>query len=233
MDASISNLLGLSVVATDGNVGIVQDFYFDDQTWMVRYLIVKGGDWLAGRKVLISPFSLVHPPEKPGSFPVNLTREQIRNSPDINTDKPVYRQQEIQLSEYYPGLDYWGKGSYAGGVANASIILDKRVIEKVFKKDNEPATDLHLQSILHMTGYRINAIDGELGHVRDFIVNDGTWKLAYIVVETHKFFGGKKVLVPVGDITKEQWSSSEIYVDITRTAIKDSPVYVNADKTIS
>jgi sporulation protein YlmC with PRC-barrel domain len=99
MHLYISNLFGLSVKATDGEVGIVQDFYFDDQTWIIRYLVIKTGDWLSGRKVLLSPFSLVNKSGKPTSFTVSLTKEQIRNSPDINTDKAVYRQQEIQLAE--------------------------------------------------------------------------------------------------------------------------------------
>jgi hypothetical protein len=177
MHLYISNLFGLGVKATDGEVGIVQDFYFDDQTWIIRYLIIKTGDWLSGRKVLLSPFSLVNKPGKPASFNVSLTKEEIRNSPDINADKPVYRQQEIQLADYYPGLDYWGKGAYKGGIANASIISDRQIIKKAFKKGNQPAVDLHLQSILHMTGYRVQATDGEFGHAKDFIVTDGAWKL--------------------------------------------------------
>jgi uncharacterized protein YrrD len=208
--------------ATDGEAGIVQDFYFDDQTWIIRYLIIKTGDWLSGRKVLISPLSLVNKPGKPASFTVSLTKEQIRNSPDINTEKPVYRQQEIQLADYYPGLDYWGKGAYKGGVANASIVSDRQIIKKAFKQDNQPAADLHLRSILHLTGYRIHALDGEIGQAKDFIVTDEAWKLQYLVVETHKLFRDKQVLVPVGNISKEQWSNAEIYVNITRSAIKNS-----------
>jgi sporulation protein YlmC with PRC-barrel domain len=224
MHLYISNLFGLSVKATDGEVGIVQDFYFDDQTWIIRYLVIKTGDWLSGRKVLLSPFSLVNKSGKPTSFTVSLTKEQIRNSPDINTDKAVYRQQEIQLAEYYPGLDYWGKGAYKGGVANASIVSDREIIKEAFKKDNQPTVDLHLQSVLHMTGYRIHALDGEIGHAKDFIIADGAWKLQYLVVGMHKLFRDKQVFVPVGNIRKVQWSNAEIYLDITRSAIRNSSV---------
>jgi hypothetical protein len=144
------------------------------------------------------------------------------NSPNINTEKPVYRQQEIELSNYYPGLDYWGVGHYKGGKANASIIFDRQVIKKAFDKNNQPGVDLHLQSILHLTGYRVHATDGEIGHAKDFIVDDGAWKLQYLVVEMYNLFHDKEVLVPVGNIRKEQWSNSEIYVDITRNALKNS-----------
>ena len=225
MHLYISNLLGSGVTATDGEVGIVQDFYFDDQSWIIRYLIVKTGDWLSGRKVLLSPLSLVNEPGKPGSFLVNLTKEQIRKSPDIDTEKPVYRQQEIELSDYYPGLDYWGAGHYKGGKANASIVFDRQIIKKAFDKDNNPGVDLHLQSILHMTEYHIHAMDGEIGHAKDFIIDDGTWKLEYLVVETHHLFRDKQVLVPVGDISKEQWSNAEIYVNIPRSSLKNSLAY--------
>jgi hypothetical protein len=225
MNLYISDLLGLSVEATDGEVGIVQDFYFDDQTWIIRYLIIKTGDWLSGRKVLISPLSLVNKPGKPVSFTVSLTKEQIRNSPDINTEKPVYRQQEIQLSDYYPGLDYWGVAHYKDGKGRASVVFDRQIIKKAFNKDNKPGADLHLQSILHMTGYHIHATDGEIGHAKDFIVTDGAWELQYLVVETHRLFSGKQVLVAVGNIRKEQWSNAEIYVNMTRSAIKNSLAY--------
>ncbi len=222
MNLYISNMLGLTMRATDGEVGTIQDFYFDDQTWVIRYLIVKAGDWLSGRKVLLSPLSLANTPGKPASFSVSLTKEQIRNSPDINTDKPVYRQQEIQLADYYPGLDYWGKGAYKGGVANASIVSDRQIINKTFKQDNQPVADPHLRSILHLTGYRVHALDCEIGHAKDFIVTEGAWKLQYLVVETHKLFRDKQVFVPVRNITNEQWSNAGIYVNITRSAIKNS-----------
>jgi uncharacterized protein YrrD len=225
MQLYISSLIGLSMTAADAEIGVVQDFYFDDQTWIIRYLILKTGDWLSGRKVLISPLSLVNKTGKPASFIVSLTKEQIRNSPDINMDKPVYRQQEIQLAEYYPGLDYWGKVACKSGVANTSIVSDRQIIKKVFKKDNQPTADLHLQSILHLTGYRVHATDGEIGHAKDFIVTDDAWKLQYLVVEMHKMFRQRQVLVPVGDISRAQWSNAEIYVNITRSSIKNSSAY--------
>jgi len=222
---NISELIGRHMEALDGEAGTIEDLYFEDLTWIIRYLIVRTGKWLSGRKVLLSPRCLANKPGKTGPFKVNLTQDQIRNSPDINTEKPVYRQQEIEIAEYYPGLDYWGKGSYAGGVANASIILDKQIIKKAFKKDNGPAVDLHLQSVRHMTGYRVHATDGEIGHAGDFIVDEATWKLEYLVVETHHLFRDKQVLVPVGDISKEQWSNAEIYVNIPRSSLKNSLAY--------
>jgi len=97
MEHNINSLLNYRMEGTDGVIGEVEEFYFDDQTWGIRYLIVKTGGWLSGRKVLISPAALVKADWQNGLFPVNLTKKQITDSPDIDTDKPVSRQQEIAL----------------------------------------------------------------------------------------------------------------------------------------
>ena len=110
MVRNINSLIGYSVKATDGTIGIVDDFYFDDETWTIRYLIVESGDWLSGRKVLISPQALLPTNWENETFPINLTKKQIKKSPNIDTDMPVSRQQEIQLNEYYPWTNYWVSG---------------------------------------------------------------------------------------------------------------------------
>lgn len=225
MQRSINDLIGSGMEATDGAIGKVDEFYFEDDTWTIRYLVVKTGNWLSGRKVLISPEALVKAIRKSGIFPVNLTGQQILNSPDIDTDKPVSRQQEIALHEYYPWQNYWESGFYPGGVwgvIDGTPTIDRGIIEAaaIVKQSND---DLHLRSTHHVTGYHILAIDGEIGHVKDFIVDDETWQLLFLVVDTHNWLGGKKVLISVKHIKEVQWSNSKVFVDISTEAIKNSP----------
>jgi uncharacterized protein YrrD len=224
MERNINSLIGYSMEATDGEIGEVVDFYFDDETWTIRYLILKTGSWLSGRKVLISAAGLSTTDIRQGLFPISITKEQIRNSPDIDTDKPVSRQQEAMLNQHHFWENYWGSGYYGGemGVANARPVKIKAV-------DRDPNEDFHLRSIAQVNGYTIHASDGEIGHVNDFIVNDQTWKLIDIVVDTHNWIGGKKVLVPVSNVRSISFQSWLVYVNITLADINNCKLYKEAE----
>jgi hypothetical protein len=163
MRRRMNSLIGYSMESTDGEVGEVTDFYLDDQTWVMVYLIVKTGHWLSGRKVLISSNSLQRGKSQPGGFPVNLTREQIAKSPDIDTDKPVSRQQVIELYGHYTWQDSWGSGFYAGGfTAKADQpVIDEKIIREADRKDKRSDDDLHLRSMHVLSGYHIETTDGE------------------------------------------------------------------------
>ncbi len=234
MQRNINSLLGFRMQATDGEIGKVEEFYFDDHAWVIRYMILKPGGWLSGREVLISPEALVKGAWKTHSFPVNLTKEQISNSPDIDTAKPVSRQQEIELYGYYPWQPYWGSGFYAGGlwdISNSTPVIDQASLREV---DDRSDKDPHLRSTSEVKGYHIHATDGDIGHVSDFIIDDQTWKLEYLVVDTHNWFGGKKVLIAVKHICKVQWADSKVYVDVNMDFIKsneafEAPKYMNPE----
>ncbi len=224
MQRNVHSLTGYSLDATDGKIGKVEELYFDDQSWTIRYLIVKTGNWLSGRKVLISPDAIVKTSWEPGTFLVNLTKEQIRNSPDIDTDKPVSRQQEIALYGHYPWPEYWGSGFYAGGfsvIGNTSPVIDQEIVKEADPADKRSDDDPHLRSTHRVTGYRIHATDGEIGHVKDFIIDDQNWQIIYLVIDTRHWFGGKKVLMAVGHIKEIKWDLSEIFVDSTVDSVKN------------
>ena len=228
MTRSINSLIGYTMDAVDGALGRVEEFYFDDETWKIRYIILRTGGWLSGREVLISPSALINAAWKEDTFPVNLTQEQIRNSPSIDTDKPVYRQQEIALHDYYPWPAYWGAGFYPGGVwgiTNVFPLVDAPPARRVAGHEKRLGDDLHLRSTSQVTGYAIYAVDGEIGHVRDFMIDPQTWQLEYLVVKTHNGFGGKSVLVSVRHLKSVDWASSEVVVDISMDAIRNSPAY--------
>jgi sporulation protein YlmC with PRC-barrel domain len=219
----INDLLGFRIAAEDGDIGKVKDFYFDDETWTVRYLIVKTGDLLS-REVLISPFVVTDHFWEPASFSVGLTRQQVRDSPRIDTEKPVSRQQEAELAKYYPWQSYWGTGFYPGGVwgvVEPTPVVDPRTIREV---DREKIShgDLHLRSVKTVAGYHIHATDGDVGHVNNFIIDDQTWQIAYLVVDTHNWIGGKKVLVAVKHVKQVEWENSKVVIDLTVDTVKAS-----------
>jgi sporulation protein YlmC with PRC-barrel domain len=220
---NINDLLGFRIAAEDGDIGKVKDFYFDDETWTVRYLIVKTGNWLS-REVLISPSVVTDRFWEPASFSVGLTRQQVRDSPDIDTEKPVSRQQEAELAKYYPWQSYWGTGFYPGGVwgvVEPTPVVDPRTIREV---DREKIShgDLHLRSVKTVVGYHIHATEGDVGHVNNFIIDDQTWQIAYLVVDTHNWIGGKKVLVAVKHVKQVEWENSKVVIDLTVDTIKAS-----------
>ena len=169
MQKSIKNLKGNAIVATDGEIGKVDDFYFDDKSWTVRYLVADTGNWLLGRKVLISPIALGKVDFSSGRFNVTLTKKQVEDSPSIDTDKPVSRQHEAYYHDYY-GYPYYWTGPYLWGPMSSPQIpvLDQKRIEER-RAEREEAGDLHLRSAAYVTGYHTEASDGEIGHVEDFV----------------------------------------------------------------
>jgi uncharacterized protein YrrD len=227
MQRNVYSVLGFSLHASDGPIGKVKEFYFDDQSWMLRYLIVETGNWLSNRKVLITPTALVKTLREDGSFPVNLTKEQIRNSPDIDTDKPVSRQQEVELFGYYPWQPYWGSGFYAGGLMDTSgsgLVIDKKMFKESDVDDKHANDDPHLRSTYKLTGYHIYAADGEIGHVSDFVFDDQSWKLIFIVVNTKNWVAKHRVLIPVEDIKEILWLDSEIRLNISLEKVRHSRI---------
>jgi uncharacterized protein YrrD len=228
MQRNIDSLIGYDIGATDGEIGKVKEFYFDDKAWAIRYLVVKTGSWLFGREVLISPDALLKNSWKQQTFPVNLKKEQIRNSPDIDTDKPVSRQQEAELYGHYLWQPYWGSGFYAGGLwdaSNASSVIDEKVINAVDDKGRIADEDQHLRSTKEVTGYNIHATDGEIGSIIDFIIDDQTWQVLYLVADTRNWFSGKKVLIETQHIREVRWDKSMVFVDISIDVIKNREAY--------
>jgi sporulation protein YlmC with PRC-barrel domain len=222
MQYEVSSLIGYSMAAKDGIIGKVEDFYFDDERWTIRYLIVKTGNWLSGRNVLISTNTLTKASWKTGLFPLNLTIEQIQNSPDIDSNRPIYRQHEKTLNDYYSWGNYWEDGYYLGGIWSVAPVLDKEGLIERNKPDKPANNDQHLRSCNQVSGYHIHASDGEIGHIKDFIVDDKTSQIKFIVVDTHNWFGGKKVLLDVKKITEVEWNNSKVFVDMTINSVKNS-----------
>lgn len=226
---SIKELHGYQILATDGQVGKVKEFYFDDNIWTIVYLVVDTGSWLREKMVLISPVALKQPEWSSHLFPVGLSRKEIEGSPDIDVDKPVSRRHEIKLNQYYNWPLYWtGIGlTYTGRTSAVPPPFDVEQEEMAGEEawEQEEDVDTSLRSTGEVIGYGIRASDGDIGHVEDFIVEDETWIIRYMVVDTRNWLPGKKVLVAPTWIQRFDWAGAQVHVELSRDDIKDSPEY--------
>ena len=212
---------GYKLDALDGEIGKAKEFYFDDRYWTIRYLVADTGNWLTGRQVLISPYALVAVSAEDKHVTVDLTRNQIENSPSLNSDKPVSRQFEEAYYGHYGWPMYW-EGPDRWG-SSPVVVRDRE--KWTDSARSEKAWDPHLRSTYAVSGHHIQALDGEIGHVDDFIMDDETWAIRYLVVNTHNWWPGKTVLVSPQWIENVSWSERKVFVNLSREAIKQSPEY--------
>ena len=215
------DLNGYKLDSRDGEIGKVKEFYFDDQSWTVRYLVADTGGWLSGRQVLISPYALDPANEGRKVIPVDLTRTQIEKSPSLVTDRPVSRQYEWDYYSYYGWPGYWG-GPYAWG---PSVYPTRGRVGWSEASRRAKGDDLHLRSTADVTGRSIQAQDGEIGHVEDFVIDDETWTIRYLIVDTQNWWPGKKVLISTQWIERISWEESRVCINLTRDAIQKGPEY--------
>ena len=240
---SMKVLEDYAIGATDGSVGQVKDFYFDDQAWVVRYLVVDAGAWLSNRSVLISPIAIGHPDWNKKVFPVSITKEQVKDSPAIDTKKPVSRQHEMDHLSYYGypyywgGRGLWGTGMYPNlmlpgyegfGSPRAERAEEDNAYANAYAREQESRhqdDDPHLRSCNEVIGYHIQASDGEIGHVWGLLMDEETWAIRYMVVDTSNWWLGHKVLIAPPWIKDLNWVDGTVSVDLTRQAVKDAPAY--------
>ena len=224
---SIKQLYGEKLGASDGEIGRVKDFYFDDQNWTVRYLVADTGTWLASRQVLLSPHAIGKLYEDGKVLLVKLTRKQIENSPAIETHKPVSRQFEEEYHSYYGWPYYWEGDGLWGGMRSFPILEELPKFLTGGQASNPPhkRADAHLRSTQAVKGYHLQATDGIVGHVCDFMMDNESWAISQIVVKTGHRFTGKEVLLPTSKISRISYEESTVFVNLTKEAVEQSPAH--------
>ena len=225
MKKIMQELKGDSIVARDGAIGSVNDLYFDDEGWAVRYLVVDTGTWLPGRQVLISPASVAPGGAQTDQIRVNLTRSQVEQAPDIATDPPVSRLLEAAHARHYDYPYYWS-GPYLWGPVPVPFYGPppaSPVQREVAAMAEQRANESHLRSCAEVAGYEIRAADGEIGHVEDFVVDEQSWAITGMVVDTTNWLPGGKVVIPRDAIEAVDWGSRQVAVRMTREELKRSP----------
>lgn len=220
----MEQLIGMAIGAADGLVGKVKDVYFDDHRWAARYLVVDTGEWLTGRKVLISPISVEHIDWDSRTLRVGLTRAQVKDSPDIDTDKPVSRQHEVALLDYYDYPEYFS-GGLLWGSRPWPMTLGESVTDADAISADQNHPDIHLRSLKEVVGYHLLASDDSIGQLRDFLLDDRSWAMQYVLADTGNWWLGKQVVFPPKWIDELDWQDHKVYVDVTREQVRTSPEY--------
>jgi hypothetical protein len=184
-------------------------------------LIADTGNWLTGRQVLLSPYALGDVDKEEEHIAVNLTRRQIKDSPSLDTDKPVSRQFEEAYYGYHGWPAYWGGPQMWGSYPY--IMRDPEKWREA--NPDGKAWNPHLRSTHGVSGHHIQAVDGEIGHVHDFVIDDETWAIRYLIIDTHNWLPGKKVLLSPQWIERVSWAERKVFINLLRDNVKQSPEY--------
>jgi len=218
---SIKQLYGEKLGASDGEIGRVKDFYFDDEKWAIRYVVVDTGAWLPGRQVLLSPhaFGSLHQVGK--DLLVNLTRKQIEGSPSIDSHKPVSRQYEEEYYRYY-GWPYYWQGNEIWGMSGFPILEMPPEPSAAPSGPQRKRADAHLCSTRSVNGYHIKARNGIAGRVCDFMMDSQSWAIVELIVKTGHLLSGKEVCLPTTAVERISYEESTVIVSLTRAAVERS-----------
>jgi hypothetical protein len=220
---SLKDIEQYTVAATDGDIGRVINFLLDDEHWIVRYLVVDTSVFNSGRLVLISPVFFRQVEWSSRRFYLELTMDKVRNSPSVDAEKPISREHERDYYRYYGYPHYWGESGLLGSGANPALLANGKWDEAPTTHTDADSSAVHLRSAMEVRGYHIQGIDEAIGHVEDFVVDDETWDVRYLVIDTSNWWFGKKVLVAPHWASSISWEEGNVYVDMSRQAIKDCP----------
>lgn len=223
MLVSTRELRGYSIRATDGDAGSVRGLYFDDETWKVRYVVVRAGGLFLNRPVLIVPEFVERTDREARVLHVSITEEEVKNAPGVASDRPVADRQEVAHFDDHGAYPYWGSGweaAGAGPVYAGPYVPDRTAAAGSPRKEEG---DPNLRSAREVESYGIGATDAGAGHVEDFLVDDEGWEIRYVVVDTRDWLPGKKVLISPRWTSAVSWSEEEVCVDLTREQIQGAP----------
>ncbi len=238
MKVALTRLHKLSLHATDGEIGSAIDTYFDDEGWTLRYLVVATGPLIFGRRVLLSPASITKIDPDHRQIWVDLTVDQIKGSPDIDTRKPVSRQEEerfltyYDLMPYWSGPDIWASSAYARGLPRLGTPPEEaeptpEAEEKAAISDREDRErdreSSHLRSANEVRGYKVTGTDADWGHLEDFFVEEDTWRLRYALIDTGGLLSGKQTLIPCDRVNSISWTERQIMISATKEELDKAP----------
>ena len=227
MIRSLKQLYGNHLGASDGQLGAVKDFYFDDRRWAVRYLVAETGSWLSGRQVLLSPHALgnIYQPGK--LLLVNLTRQQIQDSPGLQTHQPVSRQLEESYYQYYGWPNYWVGDGLWGTTGFPTVVnpFPRQEPAAIAGGPHPHSAAAHLRSTQAVAGYQIRATDGLTGHVTDFLMDDKSWTIQQLVVQIGHRLSGREIQIPTTQVDRISYEESTVFVNLTVAELAALPNY--------
>lgn len=227
----LNDLMQYGVRSADGMIGTIHDFYFDDETWSVRYAVINLDPSLGARDILVSTavFETILPLE--GVITTSLTPEKARNSPEIDTEQPITRQQESDLSSYYLVPEYWIPNTgYGLGVGDLSAVpmvdLEADLQEQQERQENDHEPDSHLYSTMSLLGFHILTGQNEdIGVVEDFLLDEEDWDIDFLVADVGSWLENRKIILSPDWVERFSRVQSLLFVDLDRQSIEASPEF--------
>ena len=220
-------LKGYAIEGSDGRIGVVRDFLFDDRSWKIRWLAIDAGSWLHRRDILLHPSALALPEPLRRSIAVKLTKAEVEASPDFLEHQPVSQQMEAHLYDYYGWDPSWGNSYFGWGAIATPLssppLFDSFPPEAAVVAVNPEEADTHLRSTSEVTGYHVHAIDGEIGGVENFVFDHANWDIRYFGVDTGSWCAEKHILISPHAVREIDWAGRHVELNITRAQVNASP----------
>jgi len=198
---SLRSLAGTDVHAADGEIGRIESFHFDDHSWTVRYLVLDSGSFLRHEYLLVPPAAIAHVGLEGQHLQLAPTRKEIESGPAYEAHKPVSRQLETEVHLYYRLGFYW---THLG--------------------------DPNLRNSKDLFATPVEASDGEVGEVGDFIADLDDWTLRDVVVDLGGAFRHKEVLAPVQTVARLGWDEPGVHLDLTAAQVDELKAYDSTDE---
>lgn len=227
---SVRGLENFTIRAIDGDVGALDEVYFDNEKWAIRYLVIDTGGWISKHDVLVSPIAIDYTDWATRTIQTDLTRQQIRDSPSVDAAHPVSRQHEIEFHQHY-GYPYYWSGPYLWGdnvfpgVVEEKPIDDPDVQRAIERKQKLESTDPHLCSSKDVIGYAIRTSDDKVGHVDDLLFDDEDWSIQTMIVGPRNWWPAKHVLISPQRVDHIRWDEQCVVLGMTRAELESSPEY--------
>lgn len=215
-----------TIDATDGEIGQVLDFYFDEDRWTVRYIVVDSGAWFSASTLLVSP-AAIFSIDSPGRYiNTSLSRLEVKNSPTFDRRLPLLRHSEIAYHDYFHYAYYWAGPNLWGSAANPSEIRNVAAAQGGITASFAHATEhTHVHSAESVNGFQIAAVDSDVGYIKDFLLDDETWAIRYLIIDTGNWWPGKQIMLAPQWATEVRWAERRVYVDLALEDIKNSPEF--------
>ena len=224
MMVSYKQIKHFSIHATDSDIGGVRDVLFDDDSFVVRYLVADTNTWLPlSRKVVLSPISIASIDHQETTLNVSMSSQMLKDSPSIDEHKPVSREFEETLFRYFGYGYYWiGPGAW-GDFAHPTHLADPEVTAAE-RQDLESVAENHLRACGEVNGYEVATTEDNFGHICDFVFDTDAWAIQLLVVDTHNWLpGGKKLALLPSDIVTIDWSSHNVSVKLSKEQLMERP----------
>jgi uncharacterized protein YrrD len=219
----LADLEKYTVNAADGYVGKVKDFYFDDRTWKLRFVVAETGIWLKNRKVLLPASAVKSVSTEDRHLNLDMSMYDVKNGPGIENELSLSPQTEIDYLSYY-GYSFYRGVSDAHGfdkdaeAKRAEMFACVDLVRRTYG-------DRHLRSCTEMINYDIEASDNQVGYLQSMVFDEADWAITHLLVNTSNWWLGQQVLMEPHLIKDISWGDARLYLNMQRQAVQDAPIF--------